>query len=139
MTKTLLTFTVGLALLGCSPELSSNNTSPVPVEEASARPQEVEMKQPKERKENSAISQSMTGTIVYKNLEGGFYAFNSDSGEKFTFQRLPKEFHKHGLKIKVWGKPRKDVMTFTQYGTVFEVEKAEVIDDSQVKPINEHY
>ncbi|MCW8108830.1 hypothetical protein OPS25_10030 [Alteromonas ponticola] len=139
MTKPLFTFAIGLTLLGCSPELSSNNTPPVAVEEASVQPQEVKMKAPKQEKSDKGIMQSMTGTVVYKNLEGGFYGFINENNEKFTFQKLPQEFNKHGLKIKVWGKPRKDVMTFTQYGTVFEVEKAEIIDDSQVKPINDRH
>ncbi len=135
MTRSFIAFTVGVALLGCSPELASNNNPPVQVEKASAQPQEV----PLEKSSQLEKSQSMTGTMVYKNLEGGFYGFVSESGEHFTFQKLPKEFNKHGLKIKVWGKPRKDVMTFTQFGTVFEVEQVEVIDDSQVKPNNERY
>ncbi|NMH58810.1 hypothetical protein [Alteromonas ponticola] len=139
MTKSILTISVGIALLGCSEELSSHTNPPVPVEEASAQPQEVEMVEPEELKGEMQKSQSMTGTVVYKNLEGGFYGFISEGNEKFTFRKLPQEFNKHGLKIKVWGKPRKDVMTFTQYGTVFEVEKVEVIDDSQVKPVNERY
>ncbi len=135
MTRSLITFTVGVALLGCSPELASTNNPPVQVEEASAQPQEV----PLEKSSQLEKSQSMIGTMVYKNLEGGFYGFVSDNGDHFTFQKLPKEFRKHGLKIKVWGKPRKDVMTFTQFGTVFEVDKAEVVDDSNVKPINREY
>ncbi|QJR79698.1 ribose-phosphate pyrophosphokinase [Alteromonas pelagimontana] len=90
------------------------------------------------KKENTVKkTSSMKGTIVYKSMEGGFYAFISDSGEHFTLQGLTAEYRKNGLKVAVKGIPLKDVMTFTQFGTVFKVSEITVLDDSQVKPINQ--
>lgn len=83
--------------------------------------------------------QSLTGTIVYKNMEGGFYAFDAEDGKHYTLQGLSNEYRKNGLKVKVTGSPMPEVMTFTQYGTVFQVDSIEVLDDSQVKPADDTY
>lgn len=75
---------------------------------------------------------TLKGTIVFKEMEGGFYAFISDNGERYTLQKLDKKFHRNGLIVKVTGMPKPDVMTITQYGTVMQVESVEILDASRV-------
>ncbi|WP_414830510.1 hypothetical protein [Alteromonas sp. H39] len=91
-----------------------------------------------EIKEEKAMekSQSITGSIVYKDMEGGFYALVTESGEHYTLQGLDKKYHQNGLVVKVTGQPMPDVMTITMFGTVFKVADVEIISDAMVKPIN---
>ena len=81
-------------------------------------------------------SQEISGTLIYKNLEGGFYGFDSDNGKKYTLRNLAPEFKKNGIKLQVSGRVRNDIMTFTQYGDVFDVENVNVLDESGIKPKN---
>ena len=53
---------------------------------------------------------TMKGSIFYKDLEGGFYAFI----------------------VEVKGTPKPDLMTFTQFGTVLQVTSVKVLDTSKV-------
>tara|TARA_B100001063_G_C16576748_1_gene458671 strand:+ start:169 stop:621 length:453 start_codon:yes stop_codon:yes gene_type:complete len=75
---------------------------------------------------------TLTGTIVYKEMEGGFYAFIAEGGERYTLRKLDKKFHRNGLIVKVTGMPMPDVMTITQYGTVLQVKSVEILDASRV-------
>ena len=75
---------------------------------------------------------TLTGTIVHKEMEGGFYAFIAENGDRYTLQKLDKKFHRNGLIVKVTGMPKPDLMTTTQYGTVMQVEDIEILDASRV-------
>jgi len=75
---------------------------------------------------------TLTGTIVYKEMEGGFYAFIAENGERYTLRKLDKKFHRNGLIVKVTGMPMPDVMTITQYGTVLQVKRVEILDATRV-------
>ena len=89
----------------------------------------------KEKSMENEVKQ-MTGTIVYKNLEGGFYAFISDDGGHYTLRNLAPEHKQNGLKIAVEGRVLTNIMTFTQFGEVFEVSDVKIVDKSGVKPTN---
>lgn len=82
-------------------------------------------------------SMELTGTIVYKNFEGGFFAFISADGGRYTLRNLAAEYKKNGLKIAVTGHVRSDIMTYTQFGEVFEVTKVKVLDRSGVTPAHD--
>ena len=84
-------------------------------------------------------SKEITGTLLYKDLEGGFYGFDGDNGNKYTLRNLAPEYKKNGIKLHVRGRIREDIMTFTQYGSVFEVEDVKVLDESGVKAKNNEY
>ncbi|WP_147291801.1 hypothetical protein [Alteromonas aestuariivivens] len=79
-------------------------------------------------------AETLTGTIVYKTMEGGFYAFEAENGKHYTLQGLDNSYRRNGLKVMITGMALPDVMTFTQYGTVFKITSIEVLDDSQVTP-----
>ena len=75
---------------------------------------------------------TLTGSIIFKELEGGFYAFITESGDRFTLHNLDEQFQQNGLIAKVTGVPKPKMMTFTQFGTVLQVTSVEVIDSSKV-------
>jgi len=68
---------------------------------------------------------TVTGTITYIELEGGFYGIIADGGEKYFPLNLDQQYQVNGLKVRVEGKIRKDVMTTTMWGTPLEILKTE--------------
>jgi hypothetical protein len=63
----------------------------------------------------------ITGTVVYKGLEGGFFAIDGDNGSKYDPISLPESFKKDGLKVKVTARLRKDAMSIHMYGSIIEI------------------
>jgi hypothetical protein len=61
------------------------------------------------------------GTIVYKSLEGGFFAIESDDGKTYDPINLPETFKRDGLKVKVNAKLRKDVGSIHMAGDIIEI------------------
>lgn len=79
---------------------------------------------------------SLQGTLVYKQLEGGFWAFDAENGQKFMPRGLPDNAKRSGLIVKIEGHVMHDVLTFQQYGQVLKVRSLVVIDDSKVSDPN---
>lgn len=79
--------------------------------------------------------ETFRGTIVYKTLEGGFYALHTQKAQHFTLKDLPTPFRRNGLIVDVTGYIDNNAITITQYGKVFIVSSVTIIDDSQVNPI----
>lgn len=74
------------------------------------------------------MSITVTGTIERKGLGPGAWALVSDEGDTYElFEGGPKDLHKSGLKVKVDGEVRDDVMTFAMIGPVLEVKSFDVI------------
>lgn len=69
----------------------------------------------------SAGTFEITGTIVYKGLEGGFFAIDGDNGSKYDPISLPESFRKDGIKVKVTARVRKDAMSIHMYGPIIEI------------------
>ena len=61
------------------------------------------------------------GTIVYKSLEGGFFAIESDDGKTYDPINLPETFKRDGLKVKGNAKLRKDVGSIHMAGDIIEI------------------
>jgi hypothetical protein len=55
---------------------------------------------------------TMKGSIFYKDLEGGFYAFIAENGDRYTLHGLDETYQKNGLIVEVKGTPKPDLMTF---------------------------
>ena len=106
-------------------------------EKVTAPPPQVSQNQPQAEKQAEDMI-NVTGTIVFKGMEGGFYALDADDGRKFMPQGMNKALLKHGMKVQVSGIILKDMLTFQQYGEVLKVTEAVVIDDSNVKGQNEY-
>lgn len=95
---------------------------------------ETEKAMVEQKTENADMDEStvLTGMIVYKELEGGFFAFIADNGDRFTLHGLSDAYKKNGLIVEITGTAKPNMMTITQFGTVFEVQEVTVIDASKV-------
>jgi Protein of unknown function (DUF5818) len=70
---------------------------------------------------------TLTGTIEHKDIGVGAWALVTTSGETYELKDAPAELKHAGLKVKVEGRVRDDVMTFAAIGPVFEVNSFEII------------
>ncbi|MDN3653648.1 hypothetical protein QWY77_12965 [Thalassotalea ponticola] len=68
------------------------------------------------------------GKLRYYALEGGFYGFHGETGERLLLIGLDKSLLQDGAKIKVYGYPAKNMMTIEQWGQPFKVLKAELLE-----------
>ena len=82
--------------------------------------------------DNAKGKMTMKGSIVYKDFEGGFYAFIAENGDRYTLHGLDETYQKNGLIVEVKGTPKPDMITFTQFGTVLQVSSVKVLDSSKV-------
>ena len=82
---------------------------------------------------------TLTGTVAYQNMEGGFYGFIDNKGNKYTPMNLSAEHRKNGLVIQISAKEVVGMMTTTQFGKLIEVTNIKVLDDSKISPINNTY
>lgn len=73
------------------------------------------------------MSIEIAGIIEYKELGPGTWALVSDDGTTYELKDSPAQLHQSGLKVKVEGKLRDDVMTFAMIGPVLEVNSFKVL------------
>lgn len=138
--KLALIFTSALTLVACSEEEANKDVTMVDKEKqmdikAESMPKELvaePVTQAEAVEENVKGEVSMKGSIIYKDLEGGFYAFIAENGDRYTLHGLDETYQKNGLVVEVKGTPKPDLMTFTQFGTVLQVSSVKVLDTSKV-------
>ena len=138
--KLALIFTSVLTLVACSQEEENKDVTMVDKEKqmdtkAESMPKELvaePVTQAEAVEENVKGEVSMKGSIIYKDLEGGFYAFIAENGDRYTLHGLDETYQKNGLVVEVKGTPKPDLMTFTQFGTVLQVSSVKVLDTSKV-------
>jgi hypothetical protein len=74
---------------------------------------------------SSAIPDSDTfeiqGTVVHKNIDGGFFAIEGDDGRKYNPINLSESFRKDDLKVKLTARLIMDAMSIHMYGAIIEV------------------
>lgn len=128
--KLILILLISTLLMGCS----GTNTSTTN-ETAKSQPDELTEKADKEDSEMITV----TGTIHFKSIEGGFFALDGHNGEKYMPHGMDKSLLKDGMVVEVKGVILKDMMTFQQYGEVLKVTESKMIDDSKVKPLPSEY
>ena len=61
------------------------------------------------------------GTVVYQDIEGGFFAIDSEDGRKYNPVNLPESYRKEGLQVKITARPGKDAMSIHMYGAIIEI------------------
>lgn len=138
--KLAIMFTSALTLVACSEEEANKDVTMVDKEKkmdikAESMPKELvaePVTQAEAVEENVKGEVSMKGSIIYKDLEGGFYAFIAENGDRYTLHGLDETYQKNGLVVEVKGTPKPDLMTFTQFGTVLQVSSVKVLDTSKV-------
>ncbi|WP_394220800.1 ribose-phosphate pyrophosphokinase [Alteromonas gracilis] len=138
--KLALMFTSALTLIACSSEEENKDVTMVDKEnkthtKTESMPKEL-VAEPVTQAEavegNAKGEVNMKGSIIYKDLEGGFYAFIAENGDRYTLHGLDETYQKNGLIVEVKGTPKPDMITFTQFGTVLMVSEVKVLDTSKV-------
>jgi len=71
---------------------------------------------------------SLTGTIVFKDIEGGFYGIVGDDGKNYEPTNLSDEFKKDGLKVKFIAKLHPDWASISMFGMIMELLKIEKVE-----------
>ena len=138
--KLALIFTSALTLIACSSEEENKDVTMVDKEkqiqsERESMPKELvaePVTQAEAVEDNAKGEVTMKGSIIYKDLEGGFYAFIAENGDRYTLHGLDETYQKNGLIVEVKGTPKPEMMTFTQFGTVLQVTSVKVLDTSKV-------
>ncbi|KAM3099521.1 hypothetical protein ACKFKF_14615 [Phormidesmis sp. 146-12] len=74
------------------------------------------------------MSITIKGTIDRKGFGTGTWAIDAEEGQTYELHKPPKDIQKAGLKVKVEGDIREDVMTIAMIGPVLEVKKFELIE-----------
>lgn len=73
------------------------------------------------------MSITVKGVIDRKGFGTGTWVIDSEQGETYELHNPPSELQKKGLKVKVEGKIRDDIMTLAMIGPVLEVKKFETL------------
>jgi len=120
---TLLILTCAVTLIGCKDDSDSSKKTP----DTEPNVSESNVSDPNESPSTesptvpSADTFEIQGTVVYKNMEGGFFAIDSDDGNKYDPISLPDSFRKDGLTVKVTVRLRNDAISSHMYGAIIEV------------------
>lgn len=82
----------------------------------------------KQSNDVSVVKQlTLTGHMRYQKMEGGFFGFIDNKGNKYTLIDLPKAHLLDGLALEIKGEIEKDYATTTQFGEVFRVQESAVL------------
>jgi hypothetical protein len=72
----------------------------------------------------------LKGQVLFQQMEGGFFGFIDEDGNKYTPIGMNKTDLRHGLVIQLRGKLLPNVLTSTQFGEVINVESVVILDES---------
>lgn len=70
---------------------------------------------------------TVTGVIQRKGFGTGTWAIDAEDGKTYELHKPPKGLQKAGLKVKVDGEIRDDVMSFAMVGQILEVKTFELL------------
>ncbi|GAP99294.1 hypothetical protein [Leptolyngbya sp. NIES-2104] len=70
---------------------------------------------------------TVTGVIQRKGFGTGAWAIDAENGKSYELHNPPKELQEAGLKVKVEGEVRDDVMSFAMIGQILEVKQFEIL------------
>ena len=62
-----------------------------------------------------------SGTVVYIDLEGGFFGIVADNGERYLPLNLPPELQKDDIRVVFDGVIREDMFTIRQWGIPLDI------------------
>ncbi len=62
-----------------------------------------------------------TGTVTYKDLEGGFYGIVGTDDTRYDLMNLPDDFSIDGTEVRFTAYPRDDMMSFHMWGSIIEI------------------
>jgi hypothetical protein len=64
---------------------------------------------------------SGAGTVVYIDLEGGFYGIIASDGSEYLPLNLPVQYQENGISVVFEGVIREDMYTIQQWGTPLDI------------------
>lgn len=64
---------------------------------------------------------TITGTVVYLNLEGGVYVIRGDDGQSYNPSNLPEKYQKDGLSVTAVARTQTDAMGIHMVGPIIEI------------------
>jgi len=64
---------------------------------------------------------SVTGTIQFFSLEGGFFAIRGDDGKTYDPVNLPAQYRKDGIRVRFTGQLRPDLVGVHMVGPIVEI------------------
>jgi len=64
---------------------------------------------------------TMTGTVTFVELEGGFYGIIGENNEKYDPIDLPAQYQVDGLRVKFTGRIRDDMASIHMWGKIIEI------------------
>jgi len=70
---------------------------------------------------------TVEGTMTHSSMGMGAWALQGDKETYEVYQGKPAELQQEGLRVRVTGQVRKDVMTLAMIGPVFEVQQVETL------------
>ncbi len=100
----LLMLVVILATTGCSTKPPAEDVTPPP---------------PPESSDENLVSG--VGTIIYQDLEGGFFGLVADDGSKYDPLNLDEAFKQDSLRVRFRARRRTGVMTIRMWGQPVEI------------------
>ena len=63
----------------------------------------------------------LQGTVVYKDLEGGFFAIDGDDGQTYDPVNLPESFKQNGMRVKATVRVKSDAAGIHMVGDIVEI------------------
>lgn len=76
-----------------------------------------------------------TGTVIYLDIEGGFYGIEADDGTKYLPINLPRRLRRRDRpRVRVKGTLRPDMVGFYMWGTYLEIDEIETLDAASPEP-----
>jgi len=79
---------------------------------------------------NSLEIQSGTGTILYNNVEGGFFGIVTDDGNQYLPVSIPEDYKKNGTHVSFTFRPIHDSVTIFMWGSQVEIMSITNISDN---------
>jgi hypothetical protein len=72
-------------------------------------------------RQGTLTTNSITGTVRYIDVEGGFYGIEADDGTKLDPVNLPVEFQQDGVRIRVQVEPLKNRVSLRMWGRLVRI------------------
>ena len=82
-----------------------------------------EMESPVETVQPSG--KSVTGTVTYLDLEGGFYGIVTDEGKNLDPVNLPDDFKEDGIAVRAYVETLEDRVSFRMWGELVKIHHIE--------------
>ena len=75
-----------------------------------------------------------TGTVVFIDLEGGFWGIMADDGHRYDPGKLANDFRKEGLRVQMQGRVRTGAVSLRMWGQPIEVLSIKRLDGGALPP-----